>query len=157
MIGNLTEIQIDELLHKEVVGRIGCYANDVVYVVPISYVYDGKNIYAHTYEGLKTEIMRKNPNVCFQVDDYNDMGNWQSAIAWGKFEEIDEGEERISALKLLLNRPLPVVSSITTHLGKSWPFYSDDLEKIDGIVFRIVLTKHTGKFESTTTSPAVTG
>jgi len=157
MIANLTESQIDELLHKEVVGRIGCYANDMVYVVPISYAYDGKNIYAHTYEGMKMEVMRKNPNVCFQVDDYKNMGNWKSAIAWGKFEEINKGEKRISALKLLLNRPLPVVSSITTHLGKSWPFYYDDLKTIDGIVFRIVLTKRTGKIESTTTSPSVTG
>lgn len=157
MIGSLTEIQIDELLHREVVGRIGCYAHDIVYIVPISYTYDGKNIYAHTYEGLKMEIMRKNPNVCFEVDDLKIMGNWQSVIAWGKFEELDKKEERNSALKLLLNRPLPLVSSITTHLGKNWPFSSDDLEAIDGIVFRIVLTERTGKFEITSNSSAIYG
>jgi nitroimidazol reductase NimA-like FMN-containing flavoprotein (pyridoxamine 5'-phosphate oxidase superfamily) len=153
MIGNLTDIQIDQLLHREVVGRIGCYADDMIYVVPISYVYKDNNIYAHTNEGLKIDLMRKNPNVCFEVDDLKDMGNWFSVIAWGKFEEISNEAERYAALKLLLNRPLPVISSITTHLGRNWPFYYDDLDMIDGIVFKIELTTITGKFESTTASP----
>ena len=157
MIGNLTDAQIDDLLHKEVVGRIGCHTDEMVYVVPISYVYDGKNIYAHTYEGLKMETMRKNPNVCFEVDDLRDMGNWKSVIAWGKFQVVNKTDERSSALKLLLNRSLPVVSSITTHLGKSWPFYSDDIDKIDGIVFKIVINKKTGKFENNTASPTFSG
>lgn len=156
MIENLTDIQIDELLYKEVVGRIGCHTNEMVYVVPISYAYDGNNIYAHTYDGLKVETMRKNPNVCFEVDDLNDMGNWQSVIAWGMFEEIMNKEERNAALKILLNRQLPALSSITTHLGKNWPF-TDNLDKIEGIVFRIVLTRRTGKHERTTRSPVVIG
>ncbi len=129
MIGNLTEKQIDKLLQKEVVGRIGCHTNDMVYVVPISYAYDGKDIYARSDDGLKINVMRKNPDVCFEVDDLKDMGNWQSVIVWGKFEEISKEEERKTALKLLLSRQLPVVSSITTHLGKAWPFLTMRLKK----------------------------
>jgi nitroimidazol reductase NimA-like FMN-containing flavoprotein (pyridoxamine 5'-phosphate oxidase superfamily) len=147
MIGNLTEIGIDRLLHKAVVGRIGCYSGYRVYVVPISYVYDGKDIYAHTTEGMKAEIMRKNPGVCFEVDDVKDMSNWQSVIAWGKFEEITDSEEKKKALKLLMNRQLPILSSITTHLGESWPFYSGEPEEIDGIFFRIALKERTGRYE----------
>lgn len=157
MIGNLTDDQMNELLHKEFVGRIGCIINDTVYVVPISYTFDGEAIYAHTYDGMKLDAMRKNPNVCFEVDNLHNMGNWQSVIAWGKFEEITEKEPRNHALKLLLDRPLPEISSITTHLGNNWPFYSDNLEMIDGIVFKIVLSHCTGRFEYTTKSPAVTG
>ncbi len=152
MIGNLTDTQIDDLLRREVMGRIGCHTKDMVYVVPISYAYDGKDIYAHTYEGLKVTMMRKNPNVCFEVDDLKDMCNWQSAIAWGKFGEIIDKEERNTALKLLLNRVLPLASSSTTHLGESWPFYSEKIDEIGGLVFRIELTKRTGKFEMTENS-----
>ena len=83
MIGILSEIQIDYFLKKELVGRIGCSANDVVYVVPISYAFDGRTIFAHTHEGMKTDVMRQNPNVCFEVDNIKDMGNWQSVIACG--------------------------------------------------------------------------
>lgn len=157
MIGNLTDNQIDTLLKKEVIGRIGCATDDNLYVVPISYVYDGKNIYAHTYEGLKTKAMRKNPKVCFEVDDIKDLANWSSVIAWGTYNEITEKKERNEALKLLLDRHLPVASSVTTHLGKSWPFYNDELDSIDGIVFKIALNSRTGKFESSTNSPIITG
>jgi nitroimidazol reductase NimA-like FMN-containing flavoprotein (pyridoxamine 5'-phosphate oxidase superfamily) len=129
----------------------------MIYVVPISYAYDGNCIYGHTFEGLKIDLMRSNPSVCFEVDDLRDMGNWQSVIGWGKFEEILDKTERNNALKTLLDRPLPVISSITTHLGKSWPFYPDDLETIYGIVFKITLEKKTGKFESTTKSPVAFG
>jgi nitroimidazol reductase NimA-like FMN-containing flavoprotein (pyridoxamine 5'-phosphate oxidase superfamily) len=152
MIGKLTETQIDQLLQREVIGRIGCHSNEQVYVVPISYAFDGENIYAHSYEGLKIDMMRKRPDVCFEVDDLKDMGNWQSVIAWGKFEEVKNNEERNSALRFLLNRHLPLVPSATTNLGETWPFSADELDSIDGIVFRIRLEKKTGKFENRSTS-----
>lgn len=148
MVGNLTDIQIDELLSRQLVGRIGCSIHNMIYVVPISYAYNGNSIYAHTYEGLKLEAMRFNPNVCFEVDDYTDMGNWQSVITWGRFEEITDAGDRSAAIQLLLQRRLPVPSSITTHLGKHWPFYTGEQDAIDGVVFRIVLDTKTGKFES---------
>jgi nitroimidazol reductase NimA-like FMN-containing flavoprotein (pyridoxamine 5'-phosphate oxidase superfamily) len=147
MIGHLTTNQIDFVLHNEVVGRIGCYSEGQVYIVPISYVFDGKNIFGHTYEGLKIKTMRENPKVCFQVDNFRDMANWKSVIAWGEFIEVSDTVEKNRALKLLFNRHLPVVSSITTHLGNTWPFYSEEPEDIDGIIFKIVLDKRTGKFE----------
>lgn len=147
MVGNLTDIQIDELLSRLIVGRIGCTAHNMIYVVPISYAYHGNSIYVHTQEGLKIDAMRQNPNVCFEVDDFTDMANWQSVIAWGKFEEITDAGDRNAAIHLLLQRKLPVLSSSTTHLGKNWPFSEDDLDKIEGIVFRIVLETKTGKFE----------
>ena len=157
MIGQLNEMQMDALLHKEMVGRIGCHTKDMVYVVPFSYAYDGECVYGHTYEGLKIRTMRENPQVCFEVDDLHDMGNWQSVIAWGEFKEIVNEEERNYALHLLLKRPLPFVSSATTHLGESWPFISEDTEVIDGIVFKIMISKKTGKFESSSSSPLMNG
>jgi uncharacterized protein len=152
MIGFLTDLQIDALLRKQIVGRVGFISDNRVHIVPISYAYDGNNIFAHTYEGEKINAMRSNPEVCFEIDDLRDMANWKSVITYGTFEEITEPHARQAALTLLLARPLPVVSSVTTHLGKNWPF-ADEIENIDGIVFRIELLRRTGKFESTTDSP----
>lgn len=146
MIETLPDSDIEDLLKQEIVGRIGCHHQEVTYVVPISYAYDGAYVYAHTYEGMKTDIMRKNPAVCFEVDTLKDMANWKSVIAWGTYEEL-QGEERIKALHTLLNRPLPLVSSITTHLGEHWPFSAESVEKVGGIVFRIALVKKTGRCE----------
>ena len=149
MIAQLPSNEIDNLLYNQIIGRLGCHNKDSIYVVPISYAYDGKDIYCHSYEGKKIAIMRTNPNVCFQVDEMRDMGNWKSVVAWGKFEELTASEQRNQALKLLLERRLPVVSSITTHLGEAWPFSYRDLDKIPGILFRISITEKTGKFEKT--------
>lgn len=102
------------------------------------------------------EMMRKNPKVCFQVDEMKDMGDWKSVIAWGDFEELLDENERNNALKILLKRQLPFISSITTHLGDAWPFSSAttaELDKIPGIVFRISINKKTGKLEATSESP----
>jgi len=156
MIDILSSAEIEGLLYSQFVGRIGCKDDKTVYVVPISYAYDGKYIYCHTYEGKKLDIMRHNPQVCFQVDEMKNMANWQSVIAWGRFEEVTDKGERIEALKILLNRELPIPSSVTTHLGKTWPFTgngSNGLADIPGIVFRIYLTEKTGKFENTSVTP----
>jgi nitroimidazol reductase NimA-like FMN-containing flavoprotein (pyridoxamine 5'-phosphate oxidase superfamily) len=158
MIGELSAIEIEDLLHRQIVGRIGCYDSDSVYIVPISYAYHDNGIYCHTYEGKKINLMRKNPKVCFQVDEMRDMGNWKSVIAWGMFEELNDEKEKIKALIILLNRKLPIPSSVTTHLGEHWPFTSvtpGELSKIPGIVFRISLEEKTGKTESTSESPSM--
>jgi hypothetical protein len=147
MFGKLNEVQIDKLLFENFIGRIGCYANGKSYVVPISYAYDGKCIYAHTFEGLKVSMMRENPAVCFQVDRMKDMADWESVIAWGTYEELTNVEERNAGLKLLTNRLLPSIASETVKLSAEWPFPASDLGSIEGIVFRICLDEKSGRYE----------
>ena len=147
MIGTLELIQVEDLLKNQIVGRLGCSTSDETYIVPISYAYDGNYIYCHTIEGKKTEILRKNPKVCFQVDEMKDMGNWKSVIVQGVYEELKNPEDRTFAMKILLQRYLPIISSVTTHLGQNWPFQPDDLNEIKGIVFRIAVKEKTGRFE----------
>jgi nitroimidazol reductase NimA-like FMN-containing flavoprotein (pyridoxamine 5'-phosphate oxidase superfamily) len=153
MIGKLNTGEIENLLNEKVVGHIGCYAGDQIYVVPVSYAYDGKYVFVHSLEGKKIEMMRKNPSVCFQVDDTHNMANWRSVIAWGHFEELSDMTERNKALKKLIDRHLPLVSSETTHLGGIWPFPPEDLSIIKGVVFRIELKEKTGRYEKSEATP----
>lgn len=147
MINPLDENQINKVLKDQYIGRLGCVSNEKVYVVPIRYVYDGNSIYAHTNEGLKLTLMRNNPNVCFEVDDLKDPCNWKSVIAIGLFEEIKDENERKKAVKLLLNKNIPFISSIINQFGSDWPFIND-ITAIDGVVFKIILNEKTGKYES---------
>ncbi|GGA94455.1 pyridoxamine 5'-phosphate oxidase family protein [Puia dinghuensis] len=147
MLGKLTMPEIEKLLLKEVVGRIGCSDGKMVYVVPISYTYDGVYVYCHTHEGLKVDIMRKHPTICFEVDRMQNMANWQSVIAHGQFEELTDPALRSLALQKLHERILPVISSETTHLSPDWPFVPAELNKIEGVTFRISLQDKTGRFE----------
>ncbi|RYY40662.1 MAG: pyridoxamine 5'-phosphate oxidase family protein [Chitinophagaceae bacterium] len=157
MLGRLSPQEIESVLHSQLIGRIGCHADGETYVVPISYVYDGKHVICHTHEGKKIRMMRANPKVCFQVDDMADMANWKSVIAQGRFEELERPEERNAAMKKLLERYLPMISSITTHLGEHWPFHPENFAEIGGRVFRILVEERTGRFERETSSPDLHG
>lgn len=148
MFGQLTPEQIEEVLTKQIIGRIGCHADNVTYVVPTSYAYYNNTIYCHTYEGMKVRMMKQNPQVCFEVDVLENLSSWKSVIAWGEFEEIIKQDNRKAAVQILLNRTLPFLSSKTMQLGKDWPFKENNPEDIDGILFKIELKNKTGRYES---------
>lgn len=148
MLGKLNDTEIEEVLTQQIIGRIACHANDITYIVPTSYVYDGECIYGRTYEGLKIELMRKNPKVCFQTDSTENMANWKSVIAWGDFKELTEAGERNAGLEKLLSRKISGIVSNTVKLSPHWPFSSKEtLDEIDGIIFCIRLNEKTGRFE----------
>lgn len=157
MFGTLNTKQIEDVLKTQMVGRIGCYADGETYVVPISYAYDGNYIYCHSKEGKKANMMRKNPRICFQADEMTTMANWKSVVVQGLYEELKTREERNAGMQTLLHRYLPIISSVTTHLGEHWPFQPDDTTEINGIVFRIKVLEKTGRFEQNEESPAIPG
>jgi len=103
MITELTEGEIEELLRRALVGRIGCHAGEMTYVVPIIYAWDGGSAYVQSIEGRKIEMMRQNPRVCFEVDEYDPDGSWRSVIAQGEYEELEGGRAE-QALSLLVSR-----------------------------------------------------
>lgn len=103
VIDELSQAEIEDLLRAQVVGRIGCHADGLTYVVPVIYAYDAGALYVASVEGQKTRMLRRNPRLCFEVDEYDGAGSWRSAIVHGDYEELDrEGSER--ALELLAER-----------------------------------------------------
>lgn len=106
MLGTLTEKQIDELVGKQVTGRLGCSADGSPYIVPVNYLYKNSTIYAHSAPGKKIDMMRQNPNVCFQVDQISSIFRWQSAILWGTFEEIMDPDKKQQAILLMALLPV---------------------------------------------------
>ena len=107
-IVELTRAEVDALLHAQVVGRIGCHAGGLTYVVPVIYAYDGDAVYVASTEGQKVRMMRESPRVCFEVDEYDGRGSWRSVVVQGVYEELHaEGSTR--ALALLAGRFAPAV------------------------------------------------
>src|ERR1700712_3764407 len=127
MLGELNETQIEDLLMSLPVGRIGCHADGVTYIVPINYVYHGNNLYAHSTKGMKIDIMRKNPEVCFQVDAIDDLLNWESVICWGKFEEIIDMQEKVETMQKIINRVMPLMQGETAQPSHG---FTDDASNI---------------------------
>jgi hypothetical protein len=148
MLGELNNAEIEEVLKEQYLGRIGCHADGITYIVPVSYAYDGHYVYVRSKNGMKIEIMRKSPDVCFEVEALRNMGEWKTVVAWGTFEEITDSAERGDALRKLSSRHLPLITSELTRLSSVWPFEPGDLNNVEGVVYRLDLKKKTGRFEN---------
>jgi len=140
MLGELTGQQIEDLLRSEVIARIGCLSEGRVYVVPVTYVYDGTYVWGHAMDGAKLAAMRADPQVCVEVEHVDDLSNWRSAIAWGTFEEC-RNDEWDQGMALLAERIMPLL----TFPPHQPPPDLSGLRR--GSVYRIRLDAKTGRFE----------
>ena len=133
MIGLMSEAEIDAMLARHQVGRLGCTANDRPYVVPVNYVYDGSNIYCYSAPGRKIDTMREQPLVAFEVDEIESDSTWRCVIIEGTFHEL-AGRERKAAIERFNGGGGLVPRSMTT---------GDRM-----IVYRISLDERSGRFEA---------
>lgn len=147
MLGQLNNDQINNILSSQVLGRMACTDGKQPYIIPLTYAYDGEYIYGQVNDGMKLKILRKNPNVCFEVEIVANMANWQSVIVYGKFEELKNKEEQ-KARDILYNRVFPMMSSSTVHpYGHEVTGKVDDSTRVKKVMYRIKIKKVTGRFE----------
>jgi len=140
MLGELDATQIEDLLRAEVIARIGCIDDGRVYVVPVSYAYDGTYLWGHGMDGAKLRAMRADPRVCVEVEHVDDLSNWRSVIAWGTFEEC-HGTDWDTGMVLLVKRIMPLLK-FPPHQPPP-----DPSGPKHGTVYRIKLSTKTGRFE----------
>ena len=151
MIGTLSLRSSKEVLRSNIVGRIGCNDGTRTYIVPVQYVFDGKNLYAHSVEGMKIHIMRKHPEVCFEVDEIKNLNNWKSVIAWGRYDELKTEHERYAIIKLFVDHNIHIKISETAvtpinYIERYYPFHPTNIRPI---IYRILIEEITGRFENT--------
>jgi nitroimidazol reductase NimA-like FMN-containing flavoprotein (pyridoxamine 5'-phosphate oxidase superfamily) len=144
MLGDLTPDDLERLIYSQHLGRIGCHAGGVTYVVPVSYAYDGKAVYALSAEGMKLRMMRENPRVCFEVELVERWYHWQTAILWGTFEEL-HGEDAERAYQLLHSRFTPLIEFESRQAAHRPTAPGVATERF--VLYRINIDERTGRFE----------
>lgn len=136
---------IDAIMARAPVCRIGLCDQGVPYVVPVTFGYRHNRLYFHSSaEGRKMEILRANPNVCFQVDvdvkivPADTACNWTvhyySAIGDGTASIVEDLEEKIQGLNLIMEH----------YSGESHHDYPEALVHKAALV-RIDISTVTGK------------
>lgn len=98
------------------VARLGCIVNGEPYVVPINCLLENNYLYSHSLNGLKISALRENPRACVQVDEIESELSWRSAIAFGKFEEIADRDERAEVLNKLF-KVFPMLTPVESTLA----------------------------------------
>ncbi len=114
------------------------------YCIPLSVARDGGCFYFHCApEGQKTDALRKNPRVCLScVGDTQRMKDsfttaYESAVIFGRAEEVTDETEKIHALRLICERHTPEnMENFDEAIGRS-------LKRT--AVWRISAEKITGK------------
>jgi len=143
------EIKDPEIISRIIsmcqVCRLGLAKDNIPYIVPVSFGYDGSALYIHTATtGRKIEFFEANPNICIEfehdvhVKAHESMPcNWsfsyQSVISYGVIRELSEPTEIIAALKLIMR----------TYSEKDWSFSEADIASIR--VWKISIDSLTGK------------
>ncbi len=150
MLGEMTDVEMEAFLQSERIGRIGCHAGGMTYVVPVLYVFRDGCVYGHSTEGRKIRTMRRNPEVCFEVDRVEGINDWRSVISWGRYEELtgDDGMQAMELLMKSLVRDSPARSDHPSYPVRTAGARGPSSEGIPIVVYRLRITKKRGRFES---------
>jgi uncharacterized protein len=136
---------ISQIIEKAQICRLGLAKDNLPYLLPVSFGYDGTAIYFHTAtEGRKIEFLTANDRVCFEFEHgvqliRNDSNpcqwtfSFQSVIGYGTVRELTELPERTAGLNQMMKH----------YSGRAWPFTAEDIEAIR--VWRIAIESLTGK------------
>ena len=137
--------EIDTILSKATICRIGLVDNNVAYIVPLNFGYKNSCLYFHsTPIGKKIELITKNNTICFEVDidhEIIDSGipckwssKYSSVIGYGKARFITDSAQKKDALNIIIDNYSP---------GTSYNFPEKNLHEIT--IIKIEITQMTGK------------
>ena len=148
-IRELDRQEIEMVLRRNHVGRIGYARHGKLDIQPVLYVYADGWIYGRTSYGAKYEALVQTAYrwwpVVFQVDEVEDLFRWRSVLIRGGFYALPrnatkaERAEWKQALELLRT-----LDPDALHAGDAAPFRT--------LLFRISLQEATGR-ESTQPGP----
>lgn len=148
MIGKLETNQVNNLLCSQSIGRLACTDGEQPYIVPISYTYDGFYIYGQTNMGNKLKMIRKNPTVCFEVDQMMDIRNWQSVVICGQLEELKNKAAAVGR-EILLDKEFSLLTTTSIHAHEhEVTTVLHDERRMKEILFRIKIKKVSGRYQN---------
>ena len=105
-VREMSSEEIDQFLTCTRVGRLGMTLESGPYIVPVGFAYSDRKVFFHTCcKGLKMETLRKNANVCFEVDEaLSDATMSKSVIIFGTAEIIEDEKRMIPYLQKLIDK-----------------------------------------------------
>ena len=119
-VEDMAPAEMHALLQRENFGHLGCARGSRPYVVPMHYAYDGKELYFFTTEGMKTQFIEVNPQVCLQVDEVTNSSHWRSVMVIGRAARLTNPEETQRAMQLITERNPSLTPAISATQIDSW-------------------------------------
>lgn len=139
---------IDLIIKNCLACRIALCKENMPYIVPVSFGYDGSAVYFHTAkEGRKIDFINSNPKACFEfeqniklVRNEDKACSWtfdyESVIGFGVISELIDSAEKIKGLNVIMEH----------YSGKTWEFKKQSINSTR--VWKIEIASITGKRSS---------
>lgn len=114
------------------------------YVLPMSYGYDDGHLYIHgALAGLKIDILKENPKVCFNVtvgvkmvtnekDPSDVSAEFRSVTGFGTARFLSEPEEKLAAAELLMEHYRAPMSERLVNKLRATSVITIDIEEMTG-------------------------
>ncbi len=137
--------QIESVINKAKVCRLGLSLNEIPYVFPMSFGYKDKTFYFHcAASGKKLDIIKANNNACIDIEEdieiiqSHDACNWsvkyKSIIGFGNIELITSLKEKQKAMDILMAQ----------YSEEPFSIPPEAIEKTT--MFKLVIEEMTGKY-----------
>jgi len=96
----MTPEEVDRLLSSCDLVNVAFDAGESTYLIPLGCIWLDGALYGVTEAGRKTGIAAARPRVAFQADTARDTGmwEWESVTGEGRFEIVEDAEERRRAM-----------------------------------------------------------
>ena len=137
---DLNQPEIEDMLRRNNYGHFACSLYDKPYVVPINFVYEPPFIFVYTTVGMKSQILDMNPQVCLQVEEIVDRGDWRSVIVHGNATRIIDPVERERIFKLILETNPTLMPAMGIRWTDNW------IRENKEVVYRIDPTETSGRY-----------
>jgi uncharacterized protein len=124
-VREMSRDEIARLLGRGWYGHLGVARDGHPYVVPLSYAYDGGDLYFFTTEGTKTEFISANHEVCFQVEEINNALHWSSVMVLGRAERVTKPEETERAMQLITERNPTLTPALNETKVGAWKRFNN--------------------------------
>lgn len=146
-IRELDRAEIDRVLERNHVGRIGFSRRDRVTIEPVGYAYDADGwIYGRTSPGEKLAAVEHSYWVAFEVDEVEGAYDWRSVAVQGGFYPL--GPDGTPADRKARERGIELLRELDPEA-----FTPDDPVPFRTVVFRIAAQEVTGRASTSTPAP----
>ncbi len=136
--------EIEKILKKSQICHIAMVDKEKPYIVPMNFGYKNQTLFFHSaLEGRKINLIKKNPNLCFEVDQVVQFKKAKIACDWsieyksvigeGRAQLLYDPEEKREGLNIIMAQ----------YSGRTFEYPSEMLEKT--LVIKLEIDKMTGK------------
>lgn len=104
---------LEEILNGAIICRVAMMDENQPYILPFNYGYEDGKMYIHSApEGKKIDLLKKNPKVCFEVEDRAELlkgkkaCDWatlyRSVVGYGEIEILSDEQSKQKCLEIIM-------------------------------------------------------